>query len=149
MPSDVGAVDDVGAVVSLAVACGATPIVMTADDHDAAVAAVSHLPLVVSAALVETVVGRAGMVPRADWPDAAALAAGGWRDMTRIARGDPSMGAAIATTNAPAIVARLRDLRDVIDEWLTALERPGGPDETVLRERFQAARDRLEPPAGG
>ena len=34
--------------------------------------------------------------------------------MTRIARGDPRMGAAIAATNAEAIASRLRDLRDVV-----------------------------------
>ena len=47
--------------------------------------------------------------------------------MTRLARGDPAMGAAIAATNAPALAARLRDLRAVLDAWLAELERPGGP----------------------
>ena len=44
-------------------------------------------------------------------PRRSALAAGGWRDTTRVARGDPAMGAAIAVTNAPALAARLRDLQ--------------------------------------
>ena len=88
-------------VASLARACGARPVIMTAEDHDAAVAGISHLPLVASIALVEAVAGAAGEPPRTDWPEAAGLAAGAWRDMTRIARGDPGMGAAIATTNAP------------------------------------------------
>jgi prephenate dehydrogenase len=80
----------------------------------------------------------------ADWPEAAALAAAGWRDTTRVARGDPAMGAAIAVTNAPALATRLREFRTVLDAWLAELERPGGPDETAVRERLRAARATLE-----
>jgi hypothetical protein len=57
------------------------------------------------------------------------------------------MGASIAATNAPALAARVRDLRSVLDDWLSVLERPGGPDETELLERFRAARSRLEDPS--
>ena len=121
---------------------------MDAAEHDAAVAAISHLPLVLAAALVEAVSGPAG-APRADWPQAAGLAAGGWRDMTRLARGDAAMGAGILATNGPAVAARLRDLRAVIDDWLAALERPGGPDEAALADRLEAARARLEEPPRG
>jgi prephenate dehydrogenase len=67
--------------------------------------------------------------------------------MTRLARGEPAMGAAIAATNAPALAARLRDLRKVLDEWLAVLERPAGPDEAELFDRLQAARARLEDPS--
>ena len=58
-----------------------------------------------------------------DWPTRPPLAAGGWRDTTRVARGDPAMGAAILATNAPAVAARLRDLRAVLDEWIAVLDR--------------------------
>lgn len=137
---------DLTVVASLARACGARPLVMTADEHDAAVAGVSHLPLVVAVGLVETVAGIGDGPARADWPVAARLAAGGWRDTTRVARGDPRMGAAIAATNAPAIASRLRDLRAIIDDWLIVLEQPGGPDEAALVARLRAARERLETP---
>ena len=40
--------------------------------------------------------------PRGDWAWAEALAAGGWASMTRLARGDATMDAGIAATNAPA-----------------------------------------------
>jgi prephenate dehydrogenase len=106
-------------------------------EHDVAVAAISHLPLVVAAALVESVAATA------DWIAIRPLAASGWRDATRLARGDVDMGAGIAVTNAPAIAARLRQFRTVIDGWLADLERPGAPDEAALAERLTAARDRL------
>jgi prephenate dehydrogenase len=139
-----GRADDaaVARVEALARACGANPFRLDARAHDAYVAAVSHLPLVVAAALVEAVAGT-GAEPRADWAWAEALAAGGWASMTRLARGDATMGAGIAATNAPAIAARLRDLQAVIDEWLALLEAPDGPDEPALHERFAAARARL------
>ena len=135
---------DVALVASMAAACGARPVVMDAEAHDAVVAAISHLPLVLSAALVEAVVGSSGKPTRPDWPDARDLAASGWRDMTRLARGDIAMGTAIATTNAPAIAARLRDVRAVIDGWLADLERTGGPDAAVIEARLRNARTRLE-----
>ena len=140
-PSDVAASER---VEHLARACGAEPLLMAAEEHDAAVAAVSHLPLVVAAALVEAVAGSADGPDRADWPASAALAASGWQGATRLARGDVEMGAGIVATNAPAIAARLRDLRTVIDAWLAELERPDGPDPAALATRLAAARRRLE-----
>jgi prephenate dehydrogenase len=128
-------------VESLAAACGANTFRLDARAHDTYVAAISHMPLVVSAALVEAVAGT-GEQPRADWAWTAALAAGGWASMTRLARGDSTMGAGIAATNAPAIVARLRDLRTVLDEWLALLE-TDEPDEVALHARFAAAQARL------
>jgi len=130
-------------VVALALACGARPVTMAAADHDQAVAGISHMPLVVAAALVEAVAGRAGERARPDWPAAAALAASGWASMTRLARGDVPMSAGIAATNGPAIAARLRDLRDAIDRWLEALDR-ADPDADLLVEWFRAARARLD-----
>lgn len=124
-------------VERLADACGALPVRLGADEHDAAVAAISHLPLALSAALVEAVTSAP------DWPLARRLAATGWRDMTRLARGDVEMGAGIAATNAEALAARLRTVRDVIDGWLRDLDVAAGPDTDAIRARLAAARDRL------
>lgn len=128
-------------VEALASATGARPIRMGSGEHDDAVAAISHLPLIVSAALVEAVAG--GASERGDWSTVADLAAGGWRDMTRIARGDVAMGAGIVATNAPPIASRLRDLIAVLEDWLVQLERDGGPDADSVAARLRTARDRL------
>ncbi len=132
----------VARVEMLAAACGARTVRMDARDHDAAVAGISHLPLVLSAALVEAVAGGPGPA-RPDWPVAEALAASGWAGMTRLARGDVTMGAEIVTTNAPSIAARLHDVRDRLDEWLELLEADGGPDPDGIREQLAAAKARL------
>ena len=146
VPGDRADPDAVERVEALARATGANPIRMDAAAHDAAVAAISHLPLLAAVALVEAAAGAVGEPSPADWPAAAALAGSGWRDATRLARGDPAMGAGIAVTNAPALAARVRAYRDRLDAWLALLEstpRDGLPDEAAIRARLAAARDRL------
>jgi prephenate dehydrogenase len=143
VPGALAGPTDLQRVTDLATACRAHVVEMDAMAHDRTVAGISHLPLVLAAALVEAVAGTSDR-PRDDWPVAADLAAGGWRDMTRLARGEPAMGAAIAATNGPAVAARLRDLRTVIDSWLADLERKGGPDENSIAARLAAARAVLE-----
>ncbi len=145
VPGGLAGPADVDRVEGLARSVRARPILMEPGDHDRAVAAISHLPLVAAVALVEAVVGGPGDPDRSDWPAARDLAAGGWAGMTRLALGDVEMGAGILATNAEATAAGLRDLRDAIDGWLAALERPGGPDAAVLRTRLRVARDRLMP----
>jgi prephenate dehydrogenase len=135
-PGEVAEQGDVDRVARLALACGAQPVELDAGTHDAAAAAISHVPLVVSAALVEATTARP------DWPTASALAAGGWRDMTRLGRGDPEMGAGIGATNSGEIAAGVRAVRDALDAWLSALGAPE-PDVEALRARFEAVRDRL------
>jgi prephenate dehydrogenase len=146
IPGRVATDDDVERVESLVEACRGRVVRVDAADHDRAVAGISHLPLILAAALVESVAGSGAGSARPDWPTAAQLAAGGWRDMTRLARGDPAMGAAIAVTNTAAISDRLRDLMAVLEDWRRELERTGGPDESTLEERLRAARTRLEDP---
>jgi prephenate dehydrogenase len=130
-------------VETLARACGARPVTMVASDHDRAVAGISHLPLVAASALVEAVAGGAEGV-RDDWPDAASLAAGGWRDMTRLARGDVEMGGGIAVTNGPALAARIRAYIAILESWVADLEAEGGPDRDAIERRLRSARARLE-----
>jgi prephenate dehydrogenase len=147
VPPDAADPAAVAAVESLARACGALPVRMTAVDHDAAVAAISHAPLVLAVALVEAMAGGPDEAAPAAWAATARLAAGGWAGATRLARGDPDMGAGIARTNAGPLAARLRDVRGRLDEWLELLEATGPdglPDEAALHARFAAARARLE-----
>jgi prephenate dehydrogenase len=129
--------DGAEVVEALAIAVGARPVRMDAEAHDAAVAAISHLPLVVAAALVEAVAGDPST-----WGAAGPLAASGWRDMTRLARGDVDMGAGILATNAAAVATQLRAYRSALDAWITALE--SGADADDLRRRLAAARRAIE-----
>jgi prephenate dehydrogenase len=139
VPGAAASSSDVARVEWLAAETGARPLHLGAAEHDAAVAAISHLPLVAAVALVEAVASANG------WPGsaAAALAASGWRDATRLAAGSPEMGAGILATNAAEVLPRLRDLRGALDSWIVELERDGGPAGDRLLGRLTAARDRL------
>jgi prephenate dehydrogenase len=130
--------EDVVLVERLARWCGARPMRLDPGIHDAAAAAVSHVPLIVASALVEALADGPA------WPVASTLAASGWRDMTRLARGDPGMGAGIALTNAAEIAAGLRRVRTVLDEWIATLDAPG-PELEAIVERLADARRRLDP----
>ncbi|MEX2184877.1 MAG: prephenate dehydrogenase/arogenate dehydrogenase family protein [Chloroflexota bacterium] len=133
----------VARVEDLAVKVGARPVRMSAGAHDRAVAGISHLPLVAAAALVEAVAGSPGD-HRDGWPEARLLASSGWRDMTRLARGDVAMGSGIATTNAAPLAARIRDLITALGGWADELERDGGPDPDAVHDRLSRARALLE-----
>ncbi len=137
---------DIERVERLARACGARTVALDAATHDAATAAISHAPLVVAAALVEAMAGAPGEPPPETWKVARTLAASGWRDMTRLARGDAAMGAGILATNGPAVAARLRDVRDRLDAWIAALEAVGGPDARALQADLEVDRDRAPTP---
>jgi prephenate dehydrogenase len=91
---------------------GATPLFIAAEEHDNLVAGISHLPLVISLALV------AATTKSPSWSSMAALAATGYRDITRLASGDPRMGRDICLTNGEQIqhwidtyIAEMQELR--------------------------------------
>ncbi|MBI2913085.1 MAG: prephenate dehydrogenase/arogenate dehydrogenase family protein [Chloroflexi bacterium] len=113
----------VNSVVGLARLVGAEPLFVDAEEHDQYAAAVSHLPLLVSTALFTLLRSSPA------WPDLAPMASSGFRDITRLASGDPRMSHDICVTNREAAVHwlermagelhRLRDmLADAQDEGL-------------------------------
>ena len=100
-------------VREIAVAAGSAVLVMTPDQHDAAVAAVSHVPQI-AASLVAS---RLRDLPAG----AIALSGQGIRDVTRIAASDPSMWTQILSGNAPAIRGVLESFAAELDAVLAAL----------------------------
>lgn len=86
-------------IESLISATGAVPVSMTAPDHDRLAAAVSHLPLIISILLMETVAGQAS------WPALRQLTGNGFRDTTRLAAGNPAMHTDILRTNKENILS--------------------------------------------
>lgn len=99
-------------VADLVTRLGARVVPTTAEEHDRAVAVVSHVPHLLAAAL-------AGAV--ADDPLARALAAGSFRDGTRVAATAPELTAAMCGGNAPAVLSALTGVRAALDEAAAAL----------------------------
>ena len=75
----------------------AHPLVLDADRHDRLVAGISHLPFVLSSALVQC------LSKEEDWSELTTLAAGGFRDTSRLAAGSPTMYHDICVTNKEEI----------------------------------------------
>ena len=121
-------------------ACGATPLHLNAQEHDRAVAAVSHLPHVAAAAL-------SLLAARTDNGSMSRLAAGGFRDITRIASSDPALWAGISLESRAALLPLLLDYTSLLQEFSRALE---DRDSSALnRLFFQAAQYRNALPVDG
>lgn len=101
------------AVRSLATDLGAVPVAMDALAHDAAVAAVSHVPQVASSLV-------AARLAALD-PAALGLAGQGLRDVTRLAASDPALWTSILAANAAAVRQVLLELRSDLDALVDAL----------------------------
>ncbi len=96
---------------------GANPLFIDPAEHDNFVAAVSHLPMLLSAALVSATANDPS------WAEMSRLAATGYRDLSRLALGDPEMSRDICLTNQVNIVnwmdqyiEELRKYRRLISE---------------------------------
>ncbi|HEV3011050.1 MAG TPA: prephenate dehydrogenase/arogenate dehydrogenase family protein [Burkholderiales bacterium] len=96
--------------------CGAKVSRMNAEEHDAVLAAVSHLPHLLAFALVHEVAGRNNA------PQLFSFAAGGFRDFTRIASSHPEMWRDICVANRDRLLdevsrfsTKLEDLRRLLD----------------------------------
>lgn len=85
---------------------GALPIEMDAERHDQIVAGISHLPYLLSATLVATIAKQA-RDDSAYWE----LAAGGFRDTSRLAASDVTMMGDILSTNTQAVATLLAQFR--------------------------------------
>jgi len=92
----------VNAVVGLVQALGAKPFFLDAEEHDAYVAAVSHVPLVSSVALFN-------LARRSNaWPELANISGPAFKDLTRLASGEPELGHDIFVTNRENVLHWLK-----------------------------------------
>jgi prephenate dehydrogenase len=118
-------------VVDLVEAVGAHPVVMDAATHDRLVAGVSHAAFLLSVGYV------LALARRKDWPEASRLAAGGFRDMSRLAAGDPALYAGVAQTNRENLVEML----DAVSSELARLRRHIEAGDSRLVELFEEAKN--------
>ena len=116
--------------VAVWTALGCNVLQMSPQAHDAAYAAVSHLPHLLAFALINSVAGQAqGM-------DYLSLAGPGFRDFTRIAASDPKMWRDILLANKEELLAQSK----AFQKTLQSLERLiGNGDGDALESRIQQA----------
>ncbi len=110
--------------------CGATVSEMTPQQHDEVFAAVSHLPHLLSFALVHD------LAQRDNHEQLLSFAASGFRDFTRIAASSPEMWRDISLANRDAL---LREVKQYADELFVLYQALQNSDEDKLEEIFSLA----------
>lgn len=122
-------------VTTMVEALEATPYYISADEHDSFVAAVSHLPFLLSVALVGCTSGSP------NWDDIARVASSGYHDLTRLASGDTVMHRDICVTNPEPIVfwidSFIRELYGIRE----LLAESDNLDTEAIMDLFVKARD--------
>ncbi len=111
---------------------GAIPVRLDAETHDRATALISHLPHAVASLLVETVAlceDETGLLRK--------LAAGGFKDVTRIASSSPELWAGICLSNRKPLAEALRMMMDRTEHVLALMEQG---DRAGLVDFFDNAR---------
>lgn len=108
--------EQVGVIEDLVLDLGAVPVALSAEQHDASVALVSHVPQVIASLLARRLIGGT--------ESALSLAGQGLRDTTRIASSAPELWVQILGANAAAVVDTLRDYRADLDAVIEVLDAP-------------------------
>jgi prephenate dehydrogenase len=129
-PLEENAAKDISTVESAWKSCGASVSRMHAEEHDAVLATVSHLPHLLAYALVHEVAGRANSA------ELFSFAAGGFRDFTRIASSHPEMWRDICIANRDRLLEELSKFSVKLQEIRNRLDNP-----TELEKLFAEARD--------
>lgn len=108
---------------------GARPRLIDPRNHDHVLAAISHLPFLLSTVLVEVTASNP------EWDVLAEIAATGFRDVSRLASGDPRMHRDICLTNGDAIRPWLRAAARALETFADELD-----DGDALLGRFEQAK---------
>jgi prephenate dehydrogenase len=127
--------ESVASVADMVTACGARPLVMDVDDHDAAVARVSHLPHLLSVLMAS----HLNSVP----DEHLRLAGQGLRDVTRIAGSDPQLWEQILGANSAAVLAELRSVQHQLHGLIKAVETPATGELSAQLARGVAGTHRI------
>jgi len=123
---------DVEAIGRFWAAVGSTVVALSPAEHDAILARTSHAPHVVAAAI-------AAATPAAD----RRFTAGGWRDTTRIAAGDPGLWTDILLDNAAAVAAAIDSIHAASADILAAITARDRSRLVSLLARAKEERDAL------
>ena len=106
---------------------GATPIKLSAQDHDAAVARISHLPQIAASLVAKQLIGTP-----AEWME---LAGQGLRDTTRVAGSDEKLWKEIIHSNRDEISELLISLQNDLTQMIESLEEPAKIAELIAAGR--------------
>lgn len=132
-PTERTSPDDAAAITAFWSALGARVVSLSPPEHDRAVAAVSHVPHLVAATLIQSISSD-------DLP----LAAGGLRDATRIALGDPELWRQIVLSNRSHIAAGLERFQLAAQKLRDVLESESGDELLAMLTNARQIRQTLK-----
>lgn len=128
----------VQSMVEIISSIGAFPLIMDSRTHDRVVGAVSHLPHVVAAALVNAV---ANVDDSSRFKEK--LAAGGFRDITRVASSNPDMWTSISLANREELLELTLGMMDQLERFSALLEDREGEEINAFYGGAKKYRDEL------
>lgn len=134
-PSVRASEEAVQTVLGLIAALGAEPQFIDPHEHDGFVGGVSHLPFVLSSALMNTVTTSPG------WRDMKLLSATGFRDVSRLAAGSAEMHRDICLTNRESVLRWLDEFSERLHDFRTQLSEAGPEHDKAVYDFFVQARD--------
>lgn len=137
-PTDRTHADAFATVRSIVAAFGAEAIALTPRDHDLFVSTVSHVPQLAASTLMDVAIGVG-----AQHSTLLRLAAGGFRDMTRIAAGNPAIWPDILTGNQEAVLTSLDRYRQALDEVRRMIAEGDRAGLLTMLQRARTARRSL------
>jgi len=111
-------------------------IEIDAEEHDRVTSQISHFPHILASGLMEQTASYAE-----EHEMARRFAAGGFRDMTRIAESEPGMWTSILLSNRETIIERIEDFKGRLDEIVQAIS---AGDETQIWNFFNQAREQRQ-----
>jgi prephenate dehydrogenase len=125
--------NDIDTMCNIIKHIGGIPVITSADDHDFVTATISHVPHIIASALVN-------LVAKTDYPDGKmqTLAAGGFKDITRIASSSPEMWENVVLSNTQKIKGVLDTFVETLNEFKQLMD---SNDSSGINNYFRAAKE--------
>jgi prephenate dehydrogenase len=132
-PTESSSSEAVKSVRNIWQAAGATVDMMSAASHDELLGMTSHLPHMLAFSIMNYLISQN--------PSASLYAAGGFRDFSRIASGDPIMWRDICLNNKEAIVKHIKGYSDTLDNLIDVIENENTAAIEALFRSAKSTRD--------
>jgi prephenate dehydrogenase len=137
-PSEKASPESIDTVIGMTKKLGATPFLVDPQEHDDLVAGISHLPMLLSAALVSLT------TESPSWFKMSKLASSGYHDLTRLASGNPEVNSHICLSNQTNIVDWIDKFSQELERYRQLVSKGDGRLEQALTEANKARQEWLK-----
>jgi len=128
--------DDMERVEEIVRQLGANPVRMSADEHDRAIAVVSHLPQLLASTLIAQAAAELGDL---------SLVGGSFRDLTRVAASDPGLWSDLLAANRQLAIETIERFGHRLQRWADLLKAEAHVEVTAALAESGRLQERLHP----